>query len=73
MLLLALILLYPHEQNESLGGDVSRIYYIGFKGDTKEQRSAAESKLDIRAANAADAPLVDRVTEKTAGQQTTAR
>jgi len=59
--------------SESVGGDVSRIYYVGFKGDTKEQRNAAESKLDIRAANAADAPLVDRVTERAAGQQTTAR
>lgn len=56
-----------------MGGDVSRIYYVGFKGDVREQRKEADSKLEIRAANAADAPLVDRVTEKAAGQQTTAR
>jgi len=59
--------------SDSVGGDVSRIYYVGFKGDTRELRKDADTKLDIRAANAADAPLVDRVTEKTAGQQTTAR
>lgn len=56
-----------------MGGEASRIYYIGFKGDTREQRKDADSKLEVRAANAADAPLVDRVTEKAAGQQTTAR
>jgi len=59
--------------SESVGGDVSKIFYVGFKGDIRELRKDADSKLDIRAANAADAPLVDRVTEKTAGQQTTAR
>jgi hypothetical protein len=52
---------------------MSRIYYIGFKGDTRSIRKDASSKLEIPAANAADAPLVDRVTEKTGGQQTTAR
>jgi len=62
-----------HFQSDSVGGDVSRIYYVGFKGDTRELRKDADTKLDIRAANAADAPLVDRITEKTAGQQTTAR
>jgi len=60
-------------QSDSVGGDVSRIYYVGFKGDTRELRKRRDTKLDIRAANAADAPLVDRITEKTAGQQTTAR
>ncbi|KIM86006.1 hypothetical protein PILCRDRAFT_96211 [Piloderma croceum F 1598] len=59
--------------SDSVGGDVSRIYYVGFRGDTQELRKDADTKLDIRAANAADASLVDRITEKTAGQQTTAR
>jgi len=59
--------------SEALGGDMSRIYYIGFKGDTRSIRKDASSKLEIPAANAADAPLVDRVTEKIGGQQTTAR
>jgi hypothetical protein len=63
----------PLSQSESVGGDVSRIYYVGFKGDTRELRKDADTKLDIRAANASDAPLVDRVTEKAAGRQTTAR
>ncbi|KAG6812465.1 hypothetical protein H0H92_002730 [Tricholoma furcatifolium] len=59
--------------SESAGGDVSRIYYIGFKGDMRSPRRDANSKLEIPASNAADAPLVDKVAEKTAGQQTTAR
>ena len=60
-------------QSDSVGGDISKIYYVGFRGDTQELRKDADTKLDIRAANAADASLVDRITEKTAGQQTTAR
>ncbi|KAJ6487953.1 galactose-binding domain-like protein [Mycena sanguinolenta] len=58
---------------DSVGGDVSRIYYIGFKGDSKSARREASSKLEVPAANAADAPLVDRVSERAGGQQTTAR
>ncbi|KAJ7108518.1 galactose-binding domain-like protein [Mycena epipterygia] len=58
---------------DSVGGDVSRIYYIGFKGDSKSVRREASSKLEVPAANAADAPLVDRVSERASGQQTTAR
>ncbi|KAF7325750.1 UPF0424 protein [Mycena kentingensis (nom. inval.)] len=59
--------------SESVGGDLSRIYYLGFKGDSKSTRQEGLSKLEIPAANAADASLVDRVTEKAAGSQTTAR
>ncbi|KAJ6595842.1 galactose-binding domain-like protein [Mycena vulgaris] len=59
--------------SDSLGGDVSRIYYIGFKGDAKSERREGSSKLEVPAANAADAPLVDRVSERAGGQQTTAR
>ncbi|KAF7977357.1 hypothetical protein HWV62_4163 [Athelia sp. TMB] len=59
--------------SDSVGGEVSRIYYIGFKGDTRFERRDANAKLDIRAANAPDASITDRVTEKAAGQQTTAR
>ncbi|KAJ7485286.1 galactose-binding domain-like protein [Mycena latifolia] len=59
--------------SESLGGDVSRIYYVGFKGDAKSQHREGSSKLEVPAANAADAPLVDRVSERAGGQQTTAR
>ncbi|KAF8068704.1 galactose-binding domain-like protein [Lyophyllum atratum] len=58
---------------DSVGGEVSRIYYIGFKGDMRSPHRDANSKLEVPASNAADAPLVDRVSEKTAGQQTTAR
>lgn len=64
---------FSYFQSDSVGGEVSRIYYVGFKGETRELRKDADTKLEIRAANASDAPLVDRVTEKMAGQQTTAR
>lgn len=60
-------------QNDSVGGDLSRIYYIGFKGDMRSTKREVNSKLEVPAPNAADAPLVDRVSEKTGGQQTTAR
>ncbi|KAF8187072.1 galactose-binding domain-like protein [Mycena galopus ATCC 62051] len=58
---------------DSVGGDVSRIYYMGFKGDAKSAQREVTSKLEVPAANAADAPLVDRVSERAGGQQTTAR
>ncbi|KAJ7512739.1 galactose-binding domain-like protein [Mycena galericulata] len=59
--------------SDSVGGDVSRIYYVGFKGDTKSTQREVTSKLEVPAANAADAPLVDKVSERASGQQTTAR
>lgn len=68
-----LLYLICNFKSDSVGGEITRLFYIGFKGDTQERRRAGDTKLEIPAANAADAPLVDRVTEKTAGQQTTAR
>ncbi|KAI0322840.1 DUF1000-domain-containing protein [Amylostereum chailletii] len=59
--------------SDSHGGDVSRIYYIGFKGDLRYLRKEGTDKLPIPAANAADAPLVDRVAEKRAASQPTAK
>ncbi|KAJ3930612.1 MAG: galactose-binding domain-like protein [Lentinula lateritia] len=59
--------------SESVGGDVSRIYYIGFKGDIRELKKDKDPQMDIPAANAADAPLFDRLQDKATGQQTTAR
>lgn len=59
--------------SEAAGGEVTRLYYIGFRGDTRSQRKEGRSKLEIPAANAADASLTDRLQEKTGGQQTTAR
>jgi hypothetical protein len=52
---------------------VTRLYFIGFRGDTRTPRKEANSKLEIPAANAADASLTDRLQEKASGQQTTAR
>ncbi|KAL0960059.1 hypothetical protein HGRIS_011707 [Hohenbuehelia grisea] len=59
--------------SHSVGEDTSRIFFMGFRGDTTSPRKDGTQKLEIPASNAADAPLVDRVTEKAAGQQTTAR
>ncbi|KAG6877458.1 hypothetical protein C0992_009932 [Termitomyces sp. T32_za158] len=59
--------------SESVGEEVSRVYYVGFKGDMRSPQREANSKLEVPAQNAAEAPLVDKVAEKRAGQQTTAR
>ena len=50
-----------------------RIYYIGFRGDNRAQRKEGTHKLEIPAANAPDARIIDKVTEKAGAQQTTAR
>lgn len=60
-------------QGDSAGGDQSRVYYVGFKGDARTVRKEGTNKLEIPAANAADAPLVDRLKQNAGGQQTTAR
>jgi hypothetical protein len=60
-------------QSDASGGEVTRLYYVGFKGDTRSAKKDATDKLEIPAANAADAPLVDRVGEKSGAAQTTAR
>ncbi|KAF8708144.1 hypothetical protein RHS03_04247, partial [Rhizoctonia solani] len=53
---------------DTAGGEINRIYFIGFKGDARDVRKDVSEHLDIRAANAADAPI-DRLTEKAAGSQ----
>ncbi|KAH7886837.1 DUF1000-domain-containing protein [Phlebopus sp. FC_14] len=58
---------------DSTGGDQTRVYYLGFKGDSRTPRKEATKKLDIPAANAADSPLIDRAKQAAGGQQTTAR
>ena len=60
-------------QGDSVGGDQSRVYYIGFKGDSKTTKKEGTNKLEIPAANAPDASLVDRLKQNAGGQQTTAR
>ncbi|KAA1472107.1 DUF1000-domain-containing protein [Dentipellis sp. KUC8613] len=59
--------------DDAVGGESSRVYYIGFKGDTRQYRKEGTNKLEIPAANAADAPLVDRVSERNAARQPTAK
>lgn len=58
---------------DSVGGEGSRIYYLGFKGDLRSIKREVDSKLEVPAPNAADAPLTDRASHKVGGQQTTAR
>ena len=50
-----------------------RLYFIGFKGDSRSQRKEGTQKLEIPAEVAPGAKLIDRLQEKTGGQQTTAR
>ncbi|XP_006463099.1 hypothetical protein AGABI2DRAFT_152388 [Agaricus bisporus var. bisporus H97] len=59
--------------NESVGDDVSRVYFIGFKGDVRSTKQVVNSMLDVPTPNAGDARVVDRLSERAAGQQTTAR
>jgi len=58
--------------SDSLDGEVSRMYYVGFKGERRSPGRDPNTKLDIPAANAADAP-VDRLAEKAANRQNTIR
>ena len=60
-------------QNDAVGEEKSLIYYLGFRGDMRTTRKEVNSKLEVPAPNAADAPLVDKVSTKLGGQQTTAR
>ncbi|KAJ1311675.1 hypothetical protein OPQ81_010149 [Rhizoctonia solani] len=50
------------------GGEINRIYFVGFKGDARDVQKDVSEHLDIRAANAADAPI-DRLAEKATGSQ----
>jgi len=58
--------------SEAPSGDLSRVYYVGFKGESKRPLKEAGTKMDLPAANAADAP-VDRLAERTPGNQSTIR
>jgi len=62
-----------NEQSESVGEESTRIYYIGFKGETRIIRKEGTNKLEVPAANTADASLVDRLKERGAAQQPTAK
>ncbi|KAF8903369.1 galactose-binding domain-like protein [Gymnopilus junonius] len=59
--------------NDSLGGELSRLYYIGFKGDMRSTKREVNSKLEVPAPHAADAPISDKASHKVTGHQTTAR
>jgi len=50
--------------SDSVGEESTRIYYIGFKGETRTVRKEGSNKLEIPAANAPDASLTDRLRER---------
>ncbi|KAF8310954.1 DUF1000-domain-containing protein [Clavulina sp. PMI_390] len=58
--------------SEAPGEETSRLYYIGFRGELRAPKKDNTSRLDIPAANAADAP-VDRLAEKSSSSHTTIR
>ena len=60
-------------QSDAVDGEQSRIYYLGFRGDTRYTKKEVNSKLEVPAPNAAEAALVDKVTHKAGIKQTTAR
>jgi len=59
--------------SDAVGGEQSRIYYLGFRGDTRYTKKEVNAKLEVPAPNAAEAALADKVTHKVGSQQTTAR
>ncbi|KAH6906712.1 galactose-binding domain-like protein [Coprinopsis sp. MPI-PUGE-AT-0042] len=58
--------------NEAVGDEVSRIYYLGFKGDMRHVKKEVASRLEVPAQNAADATLMNKAANR-AAQQPTAR
>jgi hypothetical protein len=57
-------------QSDAVGEDQTRLYYIGFKGETREPVREAGTALEIPAQNAADSFLVDKLAEKSARHTT---
>ncbi|KAJ3824253.1 hypothetical protein F5880DRAFT_1612161 [Lentinula raphanica] len=53
--------------SESLGGKVSRIYYVGFKGEVIPLEKDKDPQMDVPTVNAADAPLFDQLQGKASG------
>lgn len=51
--------------SEADGDEVTRIYYIGFKGDARQHSKDSNTRMEVPAENAADAALTDAVSEKT--------
>jgi len=56
--------------DEAVGGEQTRLYFIGFRGDVSNPKKDVRSKINLPAANAADASLVEKVTDKAASQNT---
>ncbi|KAF8625167.1 hypothetical protein AX15_005527 [Amanita polypyramis BW_CC] len=58
---------------DSEGGDMSRIYYLGFKGDLRTLRASGTSALEVPTAGSAEARLIDKMKNKLGAQQTMTR
>ncbi|KAG8813764.1 hypothetical protein FRC20_003405 [Serendipita sp. 405] len=54
--------------SHSGGDEVTRVYYIGFKGDTREYTRDQNTRMEVPAENAAGEKLTDSITEKTNSQ-----
>ncbi|KDQ13355.1 hypothetical protein BOTBODRAFT_33676 [Botryobasidium botryosum FD-172 SS1] len=59
--------------SESPSTTLSRLYYIGFRGEARTPQKDTSTTLQLGAANAADASIIDRLAEKSAGRQSTIR
>lgn len=58
----------PLNQTDTSAGETNRIYFVGFKGDARNLQKDVSERLELPAANAADAP-VDRIAERAASSQ----
>ncbi|EAU89346.2 hypothetical protein CC1G_03611 [Coprinopsis cinerea okayama7 len=56
--------------NEAVGEEVSRIYYIGFKGDMRSVKREVASELEVPAPHTADAPLSQKAENRAAHRPT---
>ncbi|KIM24770.1 hypothetical protein M408DRAFT_331600 [Serendipita vermifera MAFF 305830] len=50
--------------SDAVGEEVTRMYYVGFKGDARQPTKDPNTHLDIAAEHSADAKVIDRLTEK---------
>jgi len=58
--------------SDAQGGETTRLYYLGFKGEARGALREAGTRLDIKAQNAPDATIVDKAAEQ-ATRHTTIR
>ncbi|PVF93669.1 DUF1000-domain-containing protein [Serendipita vermifera] len=54
--------------DNAVGDEMTRLYYIGFKGDARQQTKDPNTRTEVPAENSAQAKLIDRLTEKSNNQ-----